>query len=58
MLYVDDGAFAFISRYDLEIGSKLVYETFAKFGVIYPVTSTHSTSTRLRSEERRVDVTG
>ena len=33
MLYVDDGAFAFISRYDLEIGVKLVYETFATFGL-------------------------
>ena len=33
MLYVDDGAFAFISRNDLEIGAKLVYDTFARFGL-------------------------
>ena len=32
ILYVDDGAFTFSSRYDLEKGVKLVYETFAKLG--------------------------
>ena len=33
MLYVDDDAFAFISRHDLEIGAELVYDTFARFGL-------------------------
>ena len=33
MLYVDDGASAFISRHDLEIGARLVFETFEKFGL-------------------------
>ena len=33
ILYVDDGAFAFSTRHDLEKGAKLVYETFAKLGL-------------------------
>ena len=33
MLYVDNGAFVFISRYELEISARLVFETFAKFGL-------------------------
>ena len=33
MLYVDDGAFAFVSRRDLEIGATLVYNQFARLGL-------------------------
>ena len=33
MLYVDDGAFAFIPIHDLEIGVTLLYDTFARFGL-------------------------
>ena len=33
MLYVDDGAFAFPSRKELEIGSAVVRQQFAKFGL-------------------------
>ena len=44
ILYVDDGAFAFISRYDPEIGAKLVYETFAKFGLQMHIGTTEKAS--------------
>ena len=30
---MDDGAFAFSTRHDLEKGAKLVYETFTKLGL-------------------------
>ena len=33
MLYVDDGAFAFPTRRELEIGANLVYHHFACFGL-------------------------
>ena len=33
MLYVDDGAFAFVSRRDLEIGAYLVYKQFERLGL-------------------------
>ena len=33
MLYVDDGAFTFISRKDIEAGSYLVYKKFNRFGL-------------------------
>ena len=33
MLYVDDGAFVFISRRDIEVGSYLVYKQFNRFGL-------------------------
>ena len=33
MLYVDDGAFAFLTRRELEIGANLVYHHFARFGL-------------------------
>ena len=33
MLYVDDGAFAFPSRKELEIGSAVVRRQFTKFGL-------------------------
>ena len=33
MLYVDDGAFTFTSRRDLEIGAELVHKKFARFGL-------------------------
>ena len=33
MLNVDDGAFAFVSRQDLEIGAYLVYKQFERLGL-------------------------
>jgi hypothetical protein len=33
MLYVDDGAFAFETRREMEIGANLIYKHFAKFGL-------------------------
>ena len=33
MLYVDDGAFAFETRRELEIGANLVFTHFARFGL-------------------------
>ena len=33
MLYVDDGAFAFVSRRDLEIGAYLVFKQFERLGL-------------------------
>ena len=33
MLYVDDGAFAFVSRRDLEIGAYLVSKQFERLGL-------------------------
>ena len=32
MIYVDDGAFAFETRKDMEIGSNLVFQHFNRFG--------------------------
>ena len=33
MLYLDDGAFAFVSRRDLEIGAYLVFKQFERLGL-------------------------
>ena len=44
ILYVDGGAFAFSSRYDLEKGAKLVYETFAKLGLQMHIGTTEKAS--------------
>ena len=33
MLYVDDGAFAFETRREMEIGANLIHKHFAKFGL-------------------------
>ena len=33
MLYVDDGAFTFVSRRELERGAKLIFQQFQKFGL-------------------------
>ena len=41
---MDDGAFAFSSRYDLEKGAKLVYETFAKLGLQTHIGTTEKAS--------------
>ena len=43
-MYFDDGALSFISRYDLEIGAKLVYENFSKFGLQMPIGTTEKAS--------------
>ena len=34
IFYVDDGCFAFQSREDLELGTQLIFDTFADFGLI------------------------
>ena len=33
MLYVDDGAFAFVTRRDLEIGAQVVHKQFERLGL-------------------------
>ena len=33
MLYVDNGAFAFETRRDMEIGANLIFKHFARFGL-------------------------
>ena len=44
ILYVDNNAFAFISRYDLGIGTRLVFKTFAKFGLQMHISSAEKVS--------------